>query len=80
MYALINSMSAIDGQSLGRVLSLHRRLDTARKADRQLQRCMGDNNYLPTVIVRLVRPVKSGMMIENDEWVALDIDEMEECR
>lgn len=71
MYALINTMTQIPGDSLGTVLSLHRTAEAAERADAALQRAIkranGETSYLPTCIVRLTRR-PAGRYIGNDEW------------
>ena len=73
MYALINTMQAISGDSIGTILSQHRSVAAAERADAKLQRLtrssVGSTSYVPTTIVRLTcRPV--GRWIGNCEWEA----------
>lgn len=76
MYALINTMSGVQGDSIGAVVSIHRTIEAAAAADvklqRQVRRANGDSSYLPTRIVRLVRK-PAHHLIANDEW-AVDED------
>lgn len=70
-YALINTMSAVQGDSIGAVVSIHKTYEAAEKADNKLQRMTrkanGSSSYLPTRIVRLTRRPKHHL-IANDEW------------
>lgn len=70
-YALINTMSAVPGDSIGAVVSTHRTIEAAEKADHKLQRMTrkanGSNSYLPTRIVKLTRR-PAHHLIANDEW------------
>ena len=71
MYALINTMNCVPGDSIGTIVSQHRTIDAAERADAKLQRLTkaanGANSYLPTRIVELTRkPV--GRYIGNAEW------------
>lgn len=56
-YALINQMSAIHGDSIGRVVSWHLTEEAAQVADMKLQRLTrkanGEGSFLPTRIVRI---------------------------
>ena len=74
MYALINTMSQIPGDSIGTILSRHRTVEAAERADttlqRRIKRSNGQNSYLPTTIVELTRTPRS-RHIANDEWRAL---------
>ena len=58
MYALINTMNAIPGDSLGTIVSLHRSVPAAVRSDAALQRATrrgsGSSSYIPTRVVRLV--------------------------
>lgn len=73
MYALINTMSAVDVY-VGRVLSMHRTAEAAETADTKLQRAVkranGQNSYLPTVIRKINRKSFRGDMIERADVVA----------
>jgi hypothetical protein len=57
MYALVNTMFAIENGIIGRVISMHRTSDAAEKANEKLQRLTkksnGQNSYLPTAIYPL---------------------------
>lgn len=58
MYALINTMSAIESVSIiGRAVSYHRTREAAERSNASLQRATkqfpGDSSYVPTRIVRL---------------------------
>lgn len=74
MFALINTMQAIPGSSIGTILSQHRSVQAAENADAKLQRLTkaanGQSSYLPTRIVRLTAK-PSGRWIGNEEWEAL---------
>jgi hypothetical protein len=74
MYALINTMAQIPGDSIGTVLSRHRTIAAAEAADSRIQRLTRKHNgkasYLPTRIVRLTRR-PSGRYIGNCEWEAI---------
>lgn len=71
MYALINTMTQIPGDSIGTILSTHRTVEAAEKADEKINRLTrkanGANSYLPTRVVKLTRKPK-GRYIGNDEW------------
>lgn len=76
MYAVINTMTSVPGDSIGTILSQHRTARAARASDSIIQRrtraANGDNSYLPTIIVRLTRkPV--GRHIGNEEWAPLHV-------
>lgn len=75
MYALINTMTAVPGDSIGTVLSTHRTIEAAERADSKLQRLTrkanGSTSYLPTRVVELVRRPQ-GRYIANDEWRAAE--------
>ena len=72
-YALINEMQAIPGDSIGTILSKHRSIEAAERANAALQRATkrgnGASSYLPTRIVRLTRK-PSGRWIGNGEWAS----------
>ena len=74
MYALINTMSKIPGDSIGAIVSQHRTIDAAERAGTKLQHQVkaanGQNSYLPTVIVELTRKPQ-GRHIGNTEWRSL---------
>lgn len=74
MYALINTMTQIPGDSIGTILSTHRTVEAAERADATLQRLTkranGQTSYLPTTIVELTRKPR-GRHIANDEWRSL---------
>lgn len=61
MYALVNEMNQVGTDSLGTVISRHRTIAAADRADTRLQRAImrsnGLGSYLPTIIVELVGPV-----------------------
>ncbi len=70
MYALINTMGQTS-DTIGAIISRHRTIEAAERADAKLQRAVraanGSNSYLPTTIVRLTcRPV--GRFIAHHEW------------
>ena len=72
IYVLINQMSQLpDGP--GRVLSVHRTIEAAEAADHRLQRLIkknnGENSYLPTIIVAVIRRVRKGDFVHNNEIV-----------
>lgn len=71
MFALINTMNAVPGDSIGTIVSRHRTRDAAERADSALQRrtraANGATSYLPTCIVRLTRR-PAGRWIGRDEW------------
>lgn len=71
MYALINTMNRVPGDSIGAVLSRHRTVEAAKRADTQIQRRVkrghGQNSYLPTAIVELTRKPR-GRYLAADEW------------
>jgi hypothetical protein len=74
MYALVNTMNAIQGDSIGTVLSKHRTIEAAERADAKIQRLTkaanGSASYLPTRVVKLTRkPV--GRWLANGEWTAV---------
>ena len=72
MYAVINTMSAVQGESIGAVVSIHRTEEAAKRADDKLQRLTrranGQSSYLPTQIVKLTRR-PAHHLIANHEWV-----------
>lgn len=73
MYALINTMNAIQGDSIGTILSTHRTTQAAEaaseKINRATRRANGANSYLPTRVVKLTKK-PTGRYIANDEWTA----------
>jgi hypothetical protein len=73
MYALINTMTAIPGDSIGTIVSKHRTRGAAERANEILQRrtkkANGQNSYLPTRVVKLIRTPKY-RHVANDEWTA----------
>ncbi len=73
MYALINTMPAVDCY-VGRVVSMHRTEKAAQLADRKLQKLTrganGSNSYLPTMIAPLKVRRAAGDMIERCEVAA----------
>ena len=73
MYALINTMNRVPCDSIGTVVSTHRTVAAAERADATLQRLTqranGQTSYLPTAIVELTRKPR-GRYIANDEWRA----------
>jgi hypothetical protein len=75
MYALINTMNAIQGDSIGTVLSQHRTIAAAERANdtiqRMTKRANGSSSYLPTTIVWLTRK-PAGRWLGNDEWTAVE--------
>lgn len=56
MYYLINTMSRVEANHVGRVISRHRTIETALKAQAKLARSVreanGQNSYLPTTILK----------------------------
>lgn len=73
MFALISTMNAIQGDSIGTILSTHRTIQAAEAASEKInkatKRANGANGYLPTRVVKLTkRP--AGRYIANDEWTA----------
>lgn len=76
MYALINKMSAVPGDSIGRVLFLHRSVEAAEEADHTLQgvtrKGSGSASYIPTRIVKTVGKVSKGALIGNESWTSID--------
>lgn len=77
MFALINTVNAIPGDSIGTVLSQHRTIEAADREDARLQRAVrranGENSYLPTRVVRLTRR-PAHRFIANNEWEPIDFD------
>lgn len=61
MYALVNTMDRVSPY-LGTVISLHRTVAAADRADAVLQRRTrrrnGQHSYIPTTIVELVTPLR----------------------
>ena len=57
IYALVNTMDSTD-TVLGSIVSRHRTIDAANKADsifqRQVKRANGANSYIPTIVVERV--------------------------
>jgi hypothetical protein len=74
MYALVNTMAQVQGDSIGTVLSCHRTIAAARVADGRVQRMTrkanGYTSYLPTRIVRLLRRPE-GRHVGNLDWEAI---------
>jgi Cu/Ag efflux protein CusF len=66
--ALINTMTRMDTY-VGTVLSLHRSVEAAEKADSELQRAVkranGQNSYLPTIIREVDPKAKTGLLHES---------------
>ena len=75
MYALINTMSAVDVY-VGRIVSQHRSAEAAEAADGRLQRKIkktnGENSYLPTRIVHLIVRHRAGEMVARGEVRLID--------
>lgn len=61
MYALVSTMNRVSPY-LGRIISLHRTVAAADRADAVLQRrtrrCNGESCYIPTCVVELVAPLR----------------------
>lgn len=59
MYALVSTMNRVSPY-LGRIVSLHRTVAAADRANAALQRrtrrCNGSNCYIPTCVVELITP------------------------
>lgn len=70
-YAVINTMSAVGQDSIGAVMSIHRKLEvaqrTAERIQRQTRKANGATAYLPLRIVKLTG-VPVHHLIANDEW------------
>lgn len=70
MYALINTMSALDNY-LGTILSLHRTEEAAdaanAKIQRTIQRDSGKDRYLPTTIRKIKGSHTKGAMIHRSD-------------
>lgn len=73
MYALINTMSAVDS-IIGRIISLHRTIEACERSNYQLQRATkqfpGDTSYIPTRIVKLNGRYAKHALISNDALAA----------
>lgn len=75
-YYLINTMSKIQGTTVGRVVSGHRTRGAAKTADDKLQRMTkganGQNSYLPTIIIMTNTAMKCHDSVyccdEGDVW------------
>jgi hypothetical protein len=76
MYALINTMPAVDN-IIGRIVSTHRTIEAAERSNAQLQRLTkqfpGDTSYVPTRIVKLNGRYAAKALIGRDA-VAPDPD------
>lgn len=70
MYALINTMDAAGYDSIGTILSCHRSVEAAERADRALQRAVkranGSASYLPTIVVELLRRPRGSYVAQVD--------------
>ena len=69
MYALINTMPAVDN-IIGRIVSQHRTIEAAERSNYKLQRATkqfpGDTSYVPTRIVKLNGRYSAKALIGRD--------------
>jgi 3-methyladenine DNA glycosylase/8-oxoguanine DNA glycosylase len=72
MYALVNTMSAVEN-IVGRIVSQHLSVEACEKACNKLQKLTkqfeGDTSYVPTVIVKLDGRYPSRALIGRDSVV-----------
>lgn len=70
-YALVNKMSEIPGDSIGRVVSWHLSEEAAQAADAKLQRLTrkanGSGSYLPTRIVQIATNTRGQRHVSPSE-------------
>ena len=72
MYALINTMPAVDN-IIGKIISQHRTIEAAEQSNTKLQRLtkqfLGDTSYVPTRIVKLNGRYPNHALIGRDSVV-----------
>jgi hypothetical protein len=83
MFAIVDTFNKAHGE-FGTVVSRHHKMETAAKAQDQIQasvrRRNGQNSYLPTVLVRLIgarigrvgRSIPCDWSSQNGRWEQLD--------
>jgi len=84
MYAVVNTFAALADETIGTIISRHRTVSSAARANRRLQtqtkRSNGQTSYLPTTIVRTDHRIGTHLRIadKNIKWSPLDNYEADE--